>query len=240
MFSFTAISKDKHPRNSEDVSLEFLTENKYLLGLKQNQADKYFRLKMPKGLCISSVPLWTLWLWETAVKFSVKQRHVTETQLSYALVSKNSGFQTQKVLCLLCMTEGENPNMIHHFLFWTCAFKHFQQPVQEAIKELMRSLHMAFGCCGHCVPHRPQCLLYIPPQWHLSPRRTSQPAAPMSCRASCLCCGGDKGLTWAPFMWLRDRLCSTAWAPGTVLCSQRPPEGSRSKAEGFPISYYHF
>lgn len=153
---FLHISKDEHPRNSADVSLKFLTEDKYLVGLKQNQANKYFRLKMPKGVCMSSIPLWTPWLWKIAVKFNVKQSHVTETQLRYALVSKSSGFQAQQVLCLLCTTEGENPNMIHHFPFWTCTFKHFQQPVQEAIKELMRSLHMAFGCCGHCVPHRPQ------------------------------------------------------------------------------------
>lgn len=163
MFFFTAISKNEHPRNSADVSLKFLTEDKYLLGLKKNQADKFFRLKMPKGLCISSIPLWTLRLWETAVKFSVKKNHVTETQLRDALVSKNPGFQTQQVLYLLCMTEGENPNMIHHFPFWTCTFKHFQQPVQDAIKELMRLLHMALGCWGHCVPHRPQCLLSTTP-----------------------------------------------------------------------------
>lgn len=163
MFFFTAVSKDEHPRNSADVSLKLLREDKYLLRLKQNQADKYFRLKMPKGLRMSLIPLWTLWLWETAVKFSVKQSHVTEPELSCALVSKNSGFQTQQVLCLLCMTEGENPNMIHHFPFWTCAFKRFQQPVQEAIKELMRSLHMACGCCGHCAPHKPRFLLHITP-----------------------------------------------------------------------------
>lgn len=33
------------------------------------------------------------------------------------LASKNYSFQTQQVLCLLCMTEGENPNMIHYFPF---------------------------------------------------------------------------------------------------------------------------
>lgn len=60
MFFFTAIAKDEHPRNSADGSLKFLTEDKYLLGLKENQADKYFRLKIPKGLYISSIPLWTL------------------------------------------------------------------------------------------------------------------------------------------------------------------------------------
>lgn len=50
------------------------------------------------------------------------------------------------------MTEGENPDMIHYSPFWTCTFKHFQQPVQEATKKLMRPLHMAFGCCSHCKP----------------------------------------------------------------------------------------
>lgn len=160
VFFFTAVSKAEHRRNSADVSLKFLAEDKHLLGLKQNQVDKYLRLKMPKGLWMSWVSIWTLWVWETVVKYSVKQSHLTDPQLRYALVSKSS-FQTQQVLCLPCMTEGENPNMIHYFPFWTCTLKHFQQPVQEAIKKLMRSLHMAFGCCSHCKPPKPHCLLYI-------------------------------------------------------------------------------
>jgi len=60
VFFFTAVSKAEHPRNSADVFLKFLAEDKHLLGLKQNQVDKYLRLKIPKGLSTSSISFWTL------------------------------------------------------------------------------------------------------------------------------------------------------------------------------------
>lgn len=174
------------------------------------------------------------------MQYSVKLSHLTDPQLRYTLVITTSCFQTQQVLCLLCMTEGENPNMIHYFPFWTCTFKHFQQPVQEATKKLMRSLHMAFGCCSYCKPtsRTARCISAVSDICLLGGQST--PAAPTPREPVVSVVARDKGLTWALFMQLSDRLCHTAWlrAPSSALSIILNAAGHKRSI--FPKSCYHF